>query len=51
MKPIWKAAAAALAVTTLGCSTLVGPGDDLSRKVDYLRQDVEALTAQQKALA
>ncbi len=33
------------------CSTMVGPQDDLARKVDYLRTDVENLTAQQKELS
>jgi tol-pal system protein YbgF len=33
-----------------GCAAMNGGGDDLSRRVDYLRQDVENLTAQQKAL-
>ncbi len=37
-------------VALVGCSTLMNPGDDLSRRVDYLRQDVENLTQQQKAL-
>ncbi len=32
------------------CSTMVGPQDDLARKVDYLRSDVEGLAAQQKQL-
>jgi tol-pal system protein YbgF len=33
-----------------GCAAIPGANDDLSRRVDYLRQDVENLTAQQKAL-
>jgi tol-pal system protein YbgF len=37
-------------VSLMGCSTLMNPGDDLSKRVDYLRQDVEDLTKQQKAL-
>jgi tol-pal system protein YbgF len=39
-----------LAVLT-ACSAMVGPQDDLARKVDYMRSDVEKLTAQQKELA
>lgn len=39
-----------LAILT-ACSTMVGPQDDLARKVDYMRSDVENLTAQQKELA
>ncbi len=37
-------------VSLVACSSLMNPGDDLSRRVDYLRQDVESLTKQQKAL-
>jgi tol-pal system protein YbgF len=37
-------------VSLVGCSTLMSSGDDLSKRVDYLRQDVEDLTKQQKAL-
>jgi len=33
-----------------GCSAVMRSGDDLSRKVDYLRQDVETLTKQQQEL-
>ncbi len=45
----------AVAIVGLGlgvaCASMMEPGDDLSRKVDHLRADVEALTAQQQALA
>jgi len=33
------------------CAGLIQPQDDLTRKVDYLRSDVEKLTAQQAELA
>lgn len=33
-----------------GCSAVTGTNDELTRRVDYLRQDVEALTKQQQAL-
>ncbi len=42
----------ALSVAAMtACTTMVGPQDDLARKVDYLRTDVENLTAQQKELS
>lgn len=34
----------------VGCSAMMPSRDDLSRKVDYLRQDVETLTKQQQEL-
>jgi len=33
-----------------GCAAVTGSNDELTRRVDYLRQDVEALTKQQQAL-
>lgn len=33
-----------------GCAAIAGGNDDLSRRVDYLSQDLEGLTKQQKAL-
>jgi len=33
-----------------GCAAVTGTNDELTRRVDYLRQDVEALTKQQQAL-
>ena len=33
-----------------GCAAVTGSNDELTRRVDYLRQDVEALTRQQQAL-
>lgn len=33
-----------------GCAAVTGSNDELARRVDYLRQDVEALTKQQQAL-
>ncbi len=40
-----------LVVLVVGCSAMVGSGNDLSRKVDYLRQDIDNLTKQQQQLA
>ena len=34
-----------------GCSTFTGGNDELTRRVDYLRQDVENLSKQQEQLA
>jgi tol-pal system protein YbgF len=40
-----------LSLTLLAaCSAMTGDNDELTRRVDYLRQDVEALTKQQKVL-
>ena len=50
MRAISIVLAGAVLATVGGCSSLVGPGDDLSRRVDYLRQDIQDLTAQQKQL-
>jgi|YelNatPaOPRAMG01_1025707.scaffolds.fasta_scaffold00905_5 tol-pal system protein YbgF len=50
MRAISMVLAGALLATAGACSSLVGPGDDLSRRVDYLRQDIQDLTAQQKQL-
>lgn len=48
----WKLAAALTApFWFVGCAAVNPAMDDVSRRVDYLRQDVEKLTAQQKELA
>lgn len=40
-----------LAMTLLAaCTAMTGDNDELTRRVDYLRQDVEALTKQQQVL-
>jgi len=33
-----------------GCAAVTGSNDELTRRVDYLRQDIEALTKQQQVL-
>lgn len=48
----WRIAAALTApFWFVGCAAVNPAMDDVSRRVDYLRQDVEKLTAQQKELA
>lgn len=46
----WLLGLAGLALLA-GCSAIAGGNDELGRRVDYLSQDVEELTKQQKALA
>jgi len=50
MRRIWIWACVASLAGFAGCAAVTGSNDELTRRVDYLRQDVEALTKQQQVL-